>query len=95
MKCGKCDKELTKRTLRYDHEKTCPGEPVSREAIPVKRRAPIKKVEVEKNNTPIDIPNELIEQEVKKRMQNSTQERLQNRLRLQEEKMKKLAAQIA
>ena len=65
VKCGKCDKELTKRTLRYDHEKTCPGEPDSRESVPVKRRAPVKKVEVEKNN---HIPVEIIEREMQKQL---------------------------
>ena len=92
VKCGKCDKELTKRTLRYDHDKTCPGEPVLREALPVKRRAPVKKVEVEKKN---DIPVEMIEREMQKHLQSSAQERIQHRLRLQDEKMRKLSAQIA
>lgn len=95
VKCQKCEKEMTKRTLRYDHEKTCPGEPVVREAIPVKRRAPIKKDVEKKPEAIINIPNEVIEEEIKKRLQNTAQERLQQRLKLKEEKIKKLATQIA
>lgn len=100
VNCPKCKKEMTKRTLRYDHEKTCPGEPIVREAIPVKRRAPVKKEkEVEKKpeevKTPTEIPNEIIEREVNKRLTMTAQERLQQRMRLKDEKIKKLASQIA
>ena len=35
VKCEKCNKEMTKRTLRYDHDKTCKGAPIKREDIPV------------------------------------------------------------
>ena len=100
VNCPKCKKEMTKRTLRYDHEKTCPGEPIVKEAIPVKRRAPVKKEkEVEKKpeevKTPTEIPNEIIEREVNKRLTMTAQERLQQRMRLKDEKIKKLASQIA
>ena len=94
VKCEKCEKELTKRTLRYDHEKTCPGEPIKRENIPVKRRTPIKK-NVPEEETISAIPNEVIEQEVKKRIQNISQERIQQRLKMKDERIKKLSAQIA
>ena len=94
VKCEKCDKELTKRTLRYDHEKTCPGEPIVREALPVKRRG-VSKKETEKQTEPVNIPNELIEQEVKKRMQLTARDRIQQKMKLRDERIKRLTTQIA
>ena len=94
VSCPKCKKEMTKRTLRYDHEKTCPGEPIVRESVPVKRR-PVSKKENETPAQPINIPDELIEQEVKKRMQNTSQDRMQQKIKLKEDRIKKLATQIA
>ena len=82
---------MTKRTLRYDHDKTCPGQKIERETIPVQRR--IKKEPVEQKQ--ITIPEELIVQEVQKRMQNSVQDRIHHKLKLKEERIKKLASQIA
>ena len=38
VKCEKCDKEMTQRTLRYCHDKVCPGKVIVREEIPVKKR---------------------------------------------------------
>ena len=35
--CPKCEKPMTKQTLRYHHEKSCPGEKINREEIPVKK----------------------------------------------------------
>ena len=29
---------MTKTTLRYHHDKNCPGQPVDKKALPVKRR---------------------------------------------------------
>jgi hypothetical protein len=97
VKCDKCGKEMTKRTLRYDHEKTCSGVKIEREKIPVKRRTPVKKEVDEKETveTKINIPEEIIEQEVKKRIQNSVQDRIHQRMKVKEEKIKKLASQIA
>ena len=34
---------MTKTTLRYHHDKNCPGQPIDKKALPVKRR--IKKEE--------------------------------------------------
>ena len=94
VKCPKCNKEMTKRTLRYDHDKSCKGAPIKREDIPVQKR--IKKVsETQKQTVPLNIPEEIIEQEVKKRIQNTIQDRMHQRLKLKEEKIKKLATQIA
>ncbi len=47
VKCKKCNKSMTPKTLRYSHEKNCSGEVVKTEELPVKRRT-IKKVEPEK-----------------------------------------------
>ena len=35
--CEKCGKQMTKTTLRYHHDKTCPGEKVNKEELPVKK----------------------------------------------------------
>ena len=35
--CEKCGKQMTKTTLRYHHDKTCPGEKVNKEEQPVKK----------------------------------------------------------
>jgi hypothetical protein len=36
--CPKCNKMLSQKSLRYSHEKNCPGEVVKTEELPVKRR---------------------------------------------------------
>ena len=48
VKCGKCGKEMTQRTLRYDHDKTCKGAPIKREDITIKKR--IKKDSPKQSN---------------------------------------------
>ena len=64
VKCEKCNKEMTKRTLRYDHDKTCKGAPIKREDVPVQKR--VKKVVEEKQPTPqVVIPEHIIEQTIK------------------------------
>jgi hypothetical protein len=40
VECPKCNKQRTKRTLRYDHDKPCKGEKIIKETQQVKRRAP-------------------------------------------------------
>ena len=75
---------LTKRTLRYNH-KTCPGKKIDRNGIPVKKR---EKTVVEKN---ISIPEEIIEKEINKRIQ----DKLLQKIRVKEEKIKKLSSQFA
>ena len=53
--CPKCNKMLSQKSLRYSHEKNCPGEVVKTEELPVKRR--IKKEEQEQPiNKKKDIP---------------------------------------
>lgn len=44
VKCKKCNKSMTPKTLRYSHEQNCSGEVVNTEDLPVKRRT-TKKVE--------------------------------------------------
>ena len=36
--CPKCEKPMTKTTLRYHHDKTCPGEKINKSEFPVKKR---------------------------------------------------------
>ena len=86
VNCPKCEKQMTKRTLRYNH-KTCPGMKVIRDEIPVKKREKPQVV----NDKPIYIPEEIIENEVKKRIQ----DKLTQKIRLKEEKIKKLSSFIA
>ena len=40
---------MTKNTLRYHHEKSCPGKPIDTQALPVKRRT--KPTEANKEET--------------------------------------------
>jgi len=95
VKCDKCNKEMTKRTLRYDHPKTCKGAPINREDIPVQKRVkPTTPRKVVEQPTQV-IPSEIIEQEIKKIIQSSIQERMQMKIRQKEERIKKLAEKIA
>jgi len=90
VECQKCSKQMTKKTLRYFHEKTCPGVVIDKETLPVKKRN-IKKENV--NN--INIPEEVIENEVKKRIEYRYQEKIKEIIKKKEENIKKLAAHIA
>jgi len=38
VQCEQCNKKMTQNTLRYHHDKNCPGQPVDKKALPVKRR---------------------------------------------------------
>jgi len=38
VKCPKCDKMMSSKSLRYTHEQNCKGEVVKTEELPVKRR---------------------------------------------------------
>lgn len=91
--CPKCSKQMTKKTLRYFHEKSCPGVVIDKEALPVKKRT-IKKDSNENVNN-INIPEEVIENEVKKRIEYRYHEKIKEKLKKKEETIKKLAAQIA
>ena len=98
VQCPKCDKSLTQKSLRYFHEKSCPGEKIERENIPVKRR--VKENNNNDNNNIenkniINIPEHIIETEVKKRIQNTYKDRMVEKMKLKEERIKKLSAQIA
>lgn len=93
VECDKCSKQMTKKTLRYFHEKSCPGVVIDKETLPVKKRT-IKKDNVENINN-INIPEEVIENEVKKRIEYRYQEKIKEKLKKKEENIKKLAAQIA
>ena len=52
---------MTKNTLRYHHEKSCPGKPIDTQALPVKRRTkPTEANKEEKQPTYRDKLNERI-----------------------------------
>ena len=38
VQCEKCNKKMTKNTLRYHHDKNCKGMVVDTKSLPVKRR---------------------------------------------------------
>ena len=97
--CEKCGKgNLSKRTLRYTHPKVCPGQKVDRYEVPVKKQAapkkkttPTKQIQPEINNTNITISEEIIQNEISKRFNNIREIKLKQK----EEKIKKLAQNIA
>ena len=80
--CPKCDKPMTKTTLRYHHEKTCPGEKVNKEQLPVKKRIIKDKVNPE-----------VIEPKPDKAT--TYKERLNEHIKIKTESIKKLASNIA
>ena len=98
--CPKCNKMLSQKSLRYSHEKNCPGEVVKTEELPVKRRIKkeqeqpiIKKKEIptilnNNNNNIIDIPDNIKQELVK------TITRQQIRLKQKEENFNKLKQNI-
>jgi cytochrome c-type biogenesis protein CcmH/NrfF len=57
VKCPKCDKMMSSKSLRYTHEQNCKGQVVKTEELPVKRRA--KK----ETATPPILPNQPVKQE--------------------------------
>jgi hypothetical protein len=95
VNCDKCGKQMTKNTLRYHHDKNCPGLKVDKETLPVKKRTVKQTTNEQANDTVINIPKEVIENEVKKRIENTYKDRINERLRVKQEKMQKLATQIA
>ena len=76
---------MTKNTLRYHHEKSCPGKPIDTQSWPVKRR--IKKEETKKE--------ESIEPNLEVKKQPTFQDKLNERLLKRKESFGKLALQIA
>ena len=84
VKCDTCEKDMTKRTLRYHHK--CPGEVIKREEIPVKKRV--------KKETKQDTPKEEIKAPEKPTLTNTYHERLQRALEKRHENIQKLASQI-
>ena len=80
--CEKCGKQMTKTTLRYHHDKTCPGEKVNKEELPVKKR-------VVKDKT----PPEVIEPKPDKAI--TYKDRLNQQIQIKKESIKKLATNIA
>jgi hypothetical protein len=96
VQCDTCEKEMTKRTLRYHHK--CPGEVVKREELPVKKRVKKEtKKEDEKQETTTSVderprgPQSIPEKPV---LMNTYQERLQKALEKRSQTIQKLASQI-
>ena len=83
VQCDTCEKEMTKRTLRYHHK--CPGTVIKREELPVKKRV--------KKETKQEVKEETKEPE-KPKLTSTYQERLQKTLEKRAENMQKLASQI-
>ena len=81
VECPKCEKPMTKTTLRYHHEKSCSGEKINREDIPVKKR-------VVKDKIP-----EVIEPKLDKSA--LYRDRLNQQMKIKKEAIKKLATHIA
>lgn len=71
VNCDKCGKQMTKNTLRYHHDKNCPGLKVNKETLPVKKRTVKQAVE--------NIPKDVIENEVNKRVENTHRNRMNER----------------
>ncbi len=97
VKCETCEKDMTKRTLRYHHK--CPGQVVKREEIPVKKRIK-KESKKEEEQTDVNIStvksrNDQQSNPEKPRLTNTYQDRLQKALEKRAENMQKLASQIA
>ena len=70
---------MTKTTLRYHHDKNCPGRPVDKKALPVKRR--IKK----QDNEP----------ELEAIKQPTYHDKLAEKFKKRSESISKLALQVA
>ena len=81
VQCEKCNKKMTKNTLRYHHEKNCPGQPVDKKALPVKRR-------VKKEESKSEPKLEVIRQP-------TYHDKLHERIKKRSESISKLALQIA
>ena len=81
-KCGKCNKELTQRALRYTHPKFCPGQEINRYDVPVKRQAKTSKIV----DNVLEIRPDIIENHFKIIKENKLKER--------QDKISKLVAKI-
>lgn len=104
VKCPKCDKMMSQKSLRYTHEQNCKGEVVKTEDLPVKRRTTQKEVKAETNkkdiynkivgkNVNIEASEVQIPEEVKLEVFKSIQ-RQQERLKMKENNLNKLKMQF-
>ena len=59
VKCPKCDKMMSQKSLRYTHEQNCKGEVVKTEDLPVKRRVKKEQDKPEVSlNQPVKLDND-------------------------------------
>ena len=110
VKCPKCDKMMSQKSLRYTHEQNCKGEVVKTEDLPVKRRTankvePIKK-EVKAETNKKEIYNKIVgknvnidtsEVEIPEELKLEVLksiQRQQERIRMKEDNLSKLKMQI-
>ena len=110
VKCPKCDKMMSQKSLRYTHEQNCKGEVVKTEDLPVKRRTankvePIKK-EVKAETNKKEIYNKIVgknanietsEVQIPEELKLEvlkTIQRQQERIRMKENNLSKLKMQI-
>ena len=89
VECDKCGKQMTKTTLRYHHDKNCPGEKINKESLPVKKRVvkqPQSKIGGYLEKTPLlgRAPETTTYKDI-----------LNDKLKLKRESISKLASQIA
>ena len=110
VKCPKCDKMMSQKSLRYTHEQNCKGEVVKTEDLPVKRRtankveATTKDVKVETNKK--DMYNKIVGKNVNIETSEvqipeelklevlKSIQRQQERIRMKEDNLSKLKMQI-
>ena len=110
VKCPKCDKMMSQKSLRYTHEQNCKGEVVKTEDLPVKRRtankveATTKEVKAETNKK--EIYNKIVGKNVNidtsevqipeelKLEVLKSIQRQQERIRMKEDNLSKLKMQI-
>ena len=82
VNCDKCGKEMTMRSLRYTHEKSCTGKKIVRDEVPVKRQTRPKAA-----TKTIDTQEDLLK--------NHFQKLKEEKVRKHQEKITKLISKIA
>lgn len=91
VKCDKCNKEMTLRSLRYTHQKYCTNQVINRNEIPVKRQnrnaQQINYVKEKPDKTEIAITPNAVELHLQKIRE--------DKLKQKQEKIKKLISNIA
>ena len=94
--CNTCEKEMTKRTLRYHHK--CPGEVKKTEELPVKKRvkkeAKKEEEKTDENNSTANHRNDQQSTPIKEPLPDTYHARLQKALEKRNQAIQRLASQI-